>query len=262
MTKIIISGPYGRMGQALCRLVNSVEDLELAGGLVAQDSTSNPESAAVKPPRTSTQLADLTAGAAPTDFVLIDFTQPTATIARLHEAAELGIPAVVGTTGFVAEQQKEIDQLAKRIPILAAANMSVGVNVLLDIVKDLAARLSDYDIEVIETHHRLKKDAPSGTALAFANAAAASREVSLNDVARHGREGLVGERTPGEIGIHAIRGGDVVGDHTILFAGTGERIEITHKASSRDAFASGALTAARFIAKQSPGLYTMNDALG
>src|SRR5690606_37267660 len=130
-------------------------------------------------------------------------------------AAELGVPVVVGTTGFSAEQQNEIAELATRIPILVAANMSVGVNVLLDVVKNLAARLPGYDIEIIETHHRLKKDAPSGTAIAFGNAAASGRDVSLASVARHGREGLVGERTSGEIGIHAVRGGDVLGDHTV-----------------------------------------------
>lgn len=262
MTKIIISGPLGRMGQALCRLTNAAADLELTGGLLSHAPTDSAPPAAITPPRTATTIAELLNGAPPNEFVLIDFTEPAATLSRLREAAELGIPAVVGTTGFTDEQQNEIAQLATRTPILAAANMSVGVNVLLDIVQNLAARLAGYDIEVIETHHRRKKDAPSGTALAFANAAAAGREVSLHEVARHGREGIVGERTADEIGIHAIRGGDVVGDHTILFAGTGERIEITHKASSRDAFASGALTAARFIATQSPGLYTMKDALG
>jgi 4-hydroxy-tetrahydrodipicolinate reductase len=261
MIKIVISGPYGRMGQALCRLVNGAVDLDLAGGLVSDSGAAARGDGAIKPACVVSRLAELT-GDSGGEYVLIDFTEAAATVERLREAADLGVPAVIGTTGFSAEQQSEIAELARRIPVLLAANMSVGVNVLLGIVEDLAARLQGYDIEVVEMHHRLKKDAPSGTALAFAKSAAAGRNVDLGDVARHGREGMTGERTSAEIGIHSIRGGDVVGDHTVMFAGIGERIEITHKASSRDAFASGALTAARFIAGCKPGLYSMKDALG
>ncbi len=194
-------------------------------------------------------------------FVLIDFTEPGATMSRIREAALLHTPVVIGTTGFSPEQRSEISDISKHVPILLSANMSLGINLLLDMVQNLAARLPDYDIEITETHHRLKKDAPSGTALALARAAAAGREANLEDVAVHGRTGLMGERPPSEIGLHAIRGGDVVGDHTVLFAGQGERIELTHKASSRDTFAAGALFAAQFLATQPPGLYTMRQAL-
>ncbi len=256
MTHVIISGPFGRMGQALCRLINDHPYLRLAGGLVSADSTAGRRTSI----RTHTRISDFTTETG--SAVLIDFTEPGATIARLNEAAEIGIPVVVGTTGFSADPHAQIKALSTRTPILLSANMSLGINVLLDVVETLSARLQGYDIEVIETHHRLKKDAPSGTAIALANAAAAGRHLDLETQARHGRHGIVGERTPSEIGIHAIRGGDVVGDHTVLFAGPGERVELTHKASSRDTFAAGALFAAGFLATQPPGLYTMKNALG
>lgn len=258
---IIISGPYGRMGQALCRLVKADPALELAGGLLASESEEPKLREDIVSVRTSAALSDLTDNIGLSQAVLIDFTTPAATMVRLLEAAGLGVPVVVGTTGFSDEQKEEIKNTARQIPVVLSANMSLGVNVLLSIVEDLARRMGDYDIEVIETHHRLKKDAPSGTALAFAQAAAVGRNLNLNEAARHGRNGLTGERSQAEIGIHAVRAGDVVGDHTILYAGTGERIEITHKASSRDAFAAGALTAARWIASKPAGLYSMKDVL-
>jgi 4-hydroxy-tetrahydrodipicolinate reductase len=243
------------MGQALTRLANEHNSINLAGGLIAANSTSNrPTDYPVHAQLADFPISDRTA-------VLIDFTEASATIARLHEAAEHNIPVVIGTTGFSPQQLEEIRTVSQRIPVLLSANMSLGINLLLDVVEILAARLSGYDIEVIETHHRLKKDAPSGTAIALANAAAAGRQVQLEDVARHGRQGMTGERISSEIGMHAIRGGDVVGDHTVLLAGLGERLEITHKASSRDTFAAGALFAAEFLATQPAGLYSMKDAL-
>lgn len=260
MTNVIISGPFGRMGQALCRLTGENPDINFLGGLTSPAPNKTPKSPSALTVPLYTQLSDIPRdGKRP--FVLIDFTEPGATITRLHQAAEFQIPVVVGTTGFSPDQLKQITAISKQIPILLSANMSLGINLLLDIVQDLASCLSDYDIEITETHHRLKKDAPSGTALALARAAAAGREASLDDIAVHGRTGLTGERPLSEIGIHAIRGGDVVGDHTVLFAGLGERIELTHKASSRDTFAAGAIFAAQFLATQPPGLYTMKDAL-
>ncbi len=259
MINVIISGPFGRMGQALCRLAIENSEITLLGGLIspptADSSTAQPNADF---PVYKT-LSELPAGS-PT-FVLIDFTAPEATIARLKEAAALQIPVVIGTTGFSPDQLNQIEKISQKIPILLSANMSLGINLLLDMVQNLAGRLANYDIEVTETHHRLKKDAPSGTALALAQAAATGRDASLDDVAVHGRSGFTGERSHTEIGIHAIRGGDVVGDHTVLFAGIGERIELTHKASSRDTFAAGALFAAQFLACQPPGFYSMKQAL-
>lgn len=243
------------MGQALCRLARDHESINLAGGLISSGKT---DMAQVDFPVHSS-LTDFSPQADST--VVIDFTEPNAAVERLREAAHVQVPVIVGTTGFSSEQKDEITTLSKHIPVLLSANMSVGINILLDVVESLAARLAAYDIEVIETHHRLKKDAPSGTAIALASAAASGRNVNLDEVARHGRHGFTGERTAMEIGMHAIRGGDVVGDHTVLFAGLGERVEVTHKASSRDTFANGALFAAEFLVNQPPGLYTMKDAL-
>ncbi len=257
MTSVIISGPFGRMGQALCRLAREHSDMNLLGGLTASEAS--PSATAIHDLALYINMASIPVHQRP--YVVIDFTEPGATLSRLKEAVEFNIPVVIGTTGFSSDQLTEISELSCKIPILLSANMSLGINLLLDMVENLAGRLTEYDIEITETHHRLKKDAPSGTALALAGAAAAGRNASLNDIAVHGRTGLTGTRPPGEIGIHAIRGGDVVGDHTVLFAGLGERIELTHKASSRDTFANGALFAARFLATQSPGLYTMKDAL-
>jgi 4-hydroxy-tetrahydrodipicolinate reductase len=195
--------------------------------------------------------------------VLIEFTAPEPSLAHLREAADRGIAVVLGTTGFSAAQQQEVAALAARVACMQAPNMSLGVTVLTGIVEETARRLgAAFDIEVSETHHRRKKDAPSGTALALARAAATGRGARLEDWAVFGREGLVGERPSEEIGVLALRGGDVVGDHTVHFFGTGERIEITHRAQSRDAFASGALHAAAWVSGRRPGLYSMRDVLG
>ncbi len=255
MFNVIISGPFGRMGQALCRLANESENLRILGGVVPAHEKAKPAEFPL-----FEMLSEVSAPEG--KRVLIDFTQPEATVKRVREAAELGIPVVIGTTGFSDKQLDEIQKLSEKIPVLRSANMSVGINLLSDIVKQVAAQLAEYDIEIIETHHRLKKDAPSGTALLLAEAAAAGREVDLAKVGVNGRAGLTGERSRAEIGLHAVRGGDVVGDHTVLFATVGERLEFTHKASSRDTFASGALFAAQFLVNQGPGLYSMKDALG
>jgi len=162
-----------------------------------------------------------------------------------------------------AEGARRLDAAAKKVPCLLAANMSLGVSVLLRVVRDVAAALGDaYDVEIVEAHHNKKKDAPSGTALALGEAAAAGLGRKLDDVAVHGRRGMVGERTAREIGFHAVRAGDIVGEHTVLFGGQGERVEVRHVATSRDTFARGALRAARFIASRPPGRYTMADVLG
>jgi len=195
--------------------------------------------------------------------VLIDFTRPEGTLANLAVCRELGVKAVIGTTGFSDEQKAAIADHAKHIAIMMSPNMSVGVNVAFKLL-DLAARALNegYDIEVIEAHHRHKVDAPSGTALAMGEVVAKALGRNLKDCAVYGREGVTGERDPSTIGFATVRGGDIVGDHTVLFAGTGERIEITHKSSSRVTYAQGSLRAARFLASRSSGLFSMNDVLG
>ena len=206
--------------------------------------------------------ADLPTGLHGAD-VLIDFTRPEGTLAHLAVCRELGVKAVIGTTGFDAAQKTLIGEHARHIGIVMAPNMSVGVNVVMRLL-DVAARTLNegYDIEIIEAHHRHKVDAPSGTALAMGEVVASALGRDLKYCAVYGREGVTGERDPSTIGFATIRGGDIVGDHTVLFAGTGERIEITHKSSSRVTYAQGSLRAARFLATQGAGLYDMGDVLG
>jgi len=194
--------------------------------------------------------------------VLIDFTRPEGTLAHLAACRQLGVRAVVGTTGFNELQKAQIAEQARHVAIVMAPNMSLGVNVVLKLL-DLAARAlaEGYDIEVIEAHHRHKVDAPSGTALAMGEVLARASGRSLEDCAVWGRHGVTGERDPSAIGFSVIRGGDIVGDHTVLCAGSGERIEITHRSASRATYAQGSLRAARFLAGRPPGLYGMNDVL-
>lgn len=195
--------------------------------------------------------------------VVIDFTFPEASLAHLKATADKGKAIVIGSTGFSPEQIDEVREHAKKIPVVLAPNMSVGVNLLLKILKEMASVLDeDYDIDIVEAHHRHKKDAPSGTALKMAQVVAEGRGRKLEDIAAYCRHGNIGERKRGEIGIQTLRVGDVVGDHTVIFGTMGERIEITHKASSRDVFARGAVRAAKWVVQQKPGLYDMQDVLG
>ena len=194
--------------------------------------------------------------------VLIDFTRPEATLAHLNACTAAGVNMVIGTTGFDAAGKRTIAEAAQKIAIVFAPNMGVGVNVMLKLLDQAARTLSaDYDVEIIEAHHKHKVDAPSGTALKMGEVIAKARGEKLQDVAVYGREGVVGERKAGTIGFTSVRGGDVVGDHTVLFAGIGERIEITHKASSRMTYALGSMRAARFLAGRRTGLYDMFDVL-
>lgn len=260
-TRIIVSGAAGRMGQAILRLASDDPTFEIVGGLENAANCGNSQtihSAGKKYPLAST-MAELNP---PPDSVLIEFTTPEATRIHLAEAVSANLKIIVGTTGLTETDQAAIREAAMKLPVLFAANMSAGVNVLLGVVSRLAAALPDYDIEIVEMHHRLKADAPSGTALALGESAAAGRGKKLSEIVRHGREGIVGQRPSGELGMHAVRGGDVAGDHTVIFAGQGERIEVIHRAQSRDTFAAGALRAARFLSAQKPGLYSMKDALG
>ena len=195
--------------------------------------------------------------------VIVDFTFHSCVASNIKNAIENKQAMVLGTTGLSEAEKQSVQDAAKQIPIVWAANMSLGVNLLLELVKRAAEVLDTrYDIEIVEAHHRLKKDAPSGTALMLAEAAAAGRHVALKDVACYGREGIVGERPLGEIGIHAVRGGAIVGDHTVALIADEECVEISHKANSREAFATGALRAALWLASRKPGIYTMRDVLG
>ena len=265
VTDLVVCGVGGRMGQRLANLAIASEDLELVGG------TERPDHEAVGRDIgevISNRRLDLPVSAglgaiiAPGQ-VVVTFTTPEATLEDAAICAERGVAMVVGTTGFSDEQLDEFRRMVEPIPCVFAPNYSTAMNVLFRLV-EAAARIlgEDYDVEVIEAHHRLKVDAPSGTALRLAERAAAGLERDLNEVAVYGREGIVGARTRQEIGIHAIRAGDLAGDHTVLFGSSGEYIELRHHATSRDAFAFGALRAVRFAAQAGPGLYDMEDVLG
>lgn len=241
--KVAILGAAGRMGQMLVKLAEADPALSVVAQIDVADGydTTWPEG---------------------TEAV-VDFSFHAAVAPNVEKAAAQGLAYVIGTTGLTPDEQARVDACTAKIPIVQAANYSLGVNLLLALVRQAAAVLGpQYDVEVVEMHHRHKKDAPSGTALMLANAAAEGRGVKLADVACYGRQGLVGERPAGEIALHALRGGSVVGDHTVMFAGDVERVEITHRAQSREAFAAGALRAALWAAGRKPGKYDMRDVLG
>jgi len=264
MRRIAIAGASGRMGRMLIEAVRAADDCELAGALdVAGSPALGTDAGAFLGAETGVAItADLREGLKNAQ-VLIDFTRPEGTLAHLAVCRELGVQAVIGTTGFSDAQKAEIANIATGIAIMMAPNMSVGVNVTLKLLEMAAKALSTgYDIEIIEAHHRHKVDAPSGTALKMGEVIADALGRDLKDCAVYAREGITGERDPSTIGFAAIRGGDIVGDHTVLFAGIGERIEITHKSSSRVTYAQGSLRAARFLAGQKSGLFDMFDVLG
>ena len=260
---IAIAGASGRMGQMLIDAIRQSGDCALAGALDRSDSPDLGQDAGAPAGWASgvKVTADLDTGLKPAR-VLIDFTRPDATMAHLAACRKNGVGLVIGTTGFSDEQKAEITAAAKDIPVVFAPNMSVGVNVTFKLLEMAAKALSTgYDIEVIEAHHRHKVDAPSGTALKMGEVIAEALGRDLKDCAVYERFGHTGERDPSTIGFATIRGGDIVGDHTVLFAGTGERIEISHKSSNRQGYAQGALRAARFLADKRNGLYDMYDVL-
>jgi 4-hydroxy-tetrahydrodipicolinate reductase len=242
MIKVIITGSKGRMGRALIACAPNFREIEVVGQIDAGD--------------------DLSAAIAKGD-VVVDFSSQSATVGIADLCAKHQKALVIGTTGHTDTDTFEVRLKQAQIPIVWASNFSTGVNTLFWLTRKAAEILGpDFDLEIIEMHHRLKKDAPSGTAKTLAGILADVRKLRLEKAARHGRTGIVGERTPTEIGIHSVRGGDVVGDHTVIFANSGERLELTHKASSRDTFANGALRAALWVVKQKPGVYDMQDVLG
>lgn len=262
--KIAIAGASGRMGRMLIEAVLNEPDAQLVGALDRADSPFlGQDAGAFLGKETGIKLTDdLDAVFAQAD-TLIDFTRPEGTMAHIEAALRHDVKLVIGTTGFTAEQKAELQAAAARIGIVFAANMSVGVNVTLKLLEFAAKHFSHgYDIEIIEAHHRHKVDAPSGTALMMGEAVAGALGRSLDECAVYGRHGVTGERDPSSIGFAAVRGGDIVGDHTVLFAGIGERIEITHKSSSRVSYAQGALRAVRYLSARGAGLFDMQDVLG
>ena len=256
------------MGQTLIAAILGQQDMKLAAALeVAGSPLLGHDVGGPLGQVTGVETGSDLAAALRDADVLIDFTRPTATVAHINACAAAGVGAVVGTTGLSEADKKALAEAGRTIPLVYAPNMSVGVNVLLKLVALAAQRLGgDYDVEIVEMHHRHKVDAPSGTALQLGEAAAAAMGRDLKSDGVFARDGVIGERKPGAIGFAALRGGDVIGDHTVIFAGPGERIELAHKASSRTTFAHGALRAARFVAAQraanAPGLYDMRDVLG
>lgn len=242
MTKVIITGSRGRMGQALASCATLIPELTVVGQVDQGD--------------------DLGAIIGQCDAVIdFSFHNVTASVAEL--CAKHGKALVIGTTGHSEEEKAAIRASAQKIPMVWASNYSTGVNTLFWLTRKAAEILGpSFDLEVVEMHHRLKKDAPSGTATTLLEILADVRKVQLDEALRHGRKGITGERTNSEIGIHALRGGDVVGDHTVIFAANGERVELTHKASSRETFANGALRASQWVVGKAPGIYSMQDVLG
>ncbi|MEQ1804004.1 MAG: 4-hydroxy-tetrahydrodipicolinate reductase [Burkholderiaceae bacterium] len=262
--RIAVAGASGRMGHMLLEAVAGAKDMTLAGALDIPDAAGiGTDCLAFLGRNSGIAVSADTRAALRNAQVLIDFTRPEGTLAHLAVCREFGVKAVIGTTGFSDAQKAQLAEHAKHVALVMAPNMSVGVNVVLRLLDVAARSLSHgYDIEVIEAHHRHKVDAPSGTALQMGETVAHALGRELADCAVYAREGVTGERDPSTIGFASIRGGDIVGDHTVLFAGTGERIEITHKASSRAGYAQGSLRAARFLAGRASGLFSMADVLG
>lgn len=260
---IVVVGCTGRMGQALLEGIFADDELALHAALDRTDSPSMGRDAGEQFGKATGVKVTSDIKAIKGADVLIDFTRPEPSLQYLQACEAAGAKMVIGTTGFTAEQKARIAQVSQKIGIVFAPNMSVGVTLLTNLVQAAARVLKeDYDIEVIEAHHRHKVDAPSGTALRLGEAAAAGAGRDFDKVALYAREGITGERKPDSIGFATVRGGDIVGDHTVLFAGIGERIELTHKASSRATFALGALRAAKFLQDKKAGLFDMQDVLG
>ncbi len=262
---VIVCGAAGRMGKVLVSLIQEQQGARLVGAIeVARHWAIGKDAGEVAGlgPIGVKVTSDYATIATP-DTVTLDFTVPEAALAHLHTAVDTGAAIVIGTTGWSATQRAEADQLALKTRSVSAANMSVGVTVLQKVVADVARILKDgFDPEIVEIHHRFKVDAPSGTALALGRAIAAAQGKDFDKAAKLARQGITGQRTDDEIGIVALRGGDVIGDHTVVFAGFAERLELTHRAQSRECLARGALRAALWLPGQKPGLYSMKDVLG
>jgi len=263
--KVVVIGAAGRMGRAIVAAVAAEPGLELAG---ATEVPGHPElgkdaGLLAGTGELGVTITDELSPLLKDKPVVIDFTIPASTVTTVKACAEAGAPMVIGTTGLTDDDKAVVAKLAEKAPVVMAPNMSIGVNALIHLVEEAVKAAGEtFDIEIVETHHRLKKDAPSGTALRLAEAAAAARGWDLSEVANFHREGMIGQRPDKEIGIQTLRAGDVVGEHTVMLAGPGERIELTHKAHGRDVFARGAARAAAWLADKDPGLYDMRDVLG
>ncbi|MDA8422661.1 MAG: 4-hydroxy-tetrahydrodipicolinate reductase [Nitrospiraceae bacterium] len=265
MIKAVVTGAAGRMGSRIINVLSASEGIALGGAverkghsLVGQDAGGPAGVAAL-----GIKITDDLSSALKSGDVLIDFTFPEASLEHLKACAELGRPAVIGSTGFTKEQLARAADYVRAIPCVLSPNMSVGVNVCFKALADIAKILgSDFDVEIVESHHRMKKDAPSGTAVRMGEVVARALGRDYRQVANYHREGITGERTKEEIGMQTIRGGDIVGEHTVYFIGMGERIELTHRAHTRDMFARGAVRAAKWVVGRKPGLYDMQDVLG
>ena len=256
MVKIVVAGVAGRMGQTIINTLIEFPQIALVGAVERPDHPNLNQESVPGIPVSSDVDKTLQAG-----DVLIDFTTPSGTLQNLKSCLKLRKGIVIGTTGFKQEELAEIKTAGEKIPILLSPNMSLGVNLLFHLAEETAKNLPDYEVEIVETHHNQKADAPSGTALRLAEIITTTRKQNLDEAAVYGRHGRPGPRKSSEIGIHAIRTGDVVGEHTIIFGTTGERLELTHKAGSRQAFARGALKAALFVSQQKAGFYTMSALL-
>lgn len=265
MVRIGVAGAAGKMGSRIAALSKDYADLQLVAAFEKKGHAETGKDIGLLAGvgelgiPLSSDIQDIIDRV----DVVIDFTAVRSSIENLTSAASRGKAMVIGTTGFSRADLQEIEAVTKKVPCVLASNMSLGVNLLLKVLADVARVIgNDYDIEIIESHHRLKKDAPSGTALKMAQVIADALDRNLEEVAVYARKGMIGQRTAKEIGIQTVRAGDIVGEHTVLFGGLGERIEITHKASSRDTFARGALKAALWVAGKPAGLYDMQDVLG
>jgi len=265
MIKVAVTGAAGRMGQRIVCLTTEAEGLTVSAAIERPLHKAVGEDAGIVAGcgRLDVAIGDSLERAMQVSDVLIDFTFPEVTLENAEVCARLGKRMVIGSTGFTAEQRHALSGLAQAIPIVCAPNMSVGVNVCFKVLKEIATSLGEgFDVEIVELHHNKKKDAPSGTAVRMGEVVASALGRDYHQVANCHREGFTGERTREEIGMQTVRGGDIVGEHTVYFIGMGERIELTHRAMSRDMFARGAVRAAAWLANQKPGLYDMQDVLG
>ena len=265
MIKAIVAGAAGRMGGRIIHMLEGVQGIVLAAAFekAGHPAVGKDVGEVVGLPGKNIKITGSLAEALPSGDVLIDFTHPEISLEHLKQAAPANKAVVIGTTGFSAAQIEEVKKLAKNSRVVLAPNMSVGVNLMFKVVADIAKILSSgYDVEIVEAHHRLKKDAPSGTAMKLAQVIAGALERDLEQVGVYERKGMIGQRTDAEIGIQTVRAGDIVGEHTVMFGGIGERLEIIHRAHNRDNFARGAVRAAQWIVPQPQGLYDMQDVLG
>ncbi len=265
MVKVVVTGAAGRMGTQIVRLVRGTEGMAVAGAVerpgpaIGQDAGALAGLGTIGVP-VADDLAKALAGGAD---AVVDFTSHEASARHAEVCAERGVPLVIGSTGFTPDAKARVAAAARRVPIVLSPNMSVGVNVLFELVRQAAKVLGDaYDVEIVEIHHKKKRDAPSGTAVRLGEVAAEALGRDPKDALAYARHGILGERPPWQIGVQTLRGGDVVGEHTVYFCGEGERLELTHRATSREQFARGALRAARWIAGRPAGLYDMADVLG